>query len=68
MGIRTELGLRLVAAALLAGVAAWVFLAFFYAEDQDDDQPERPGPDGPAAWEIAQLMEEARRITREAPQ
>jgi hypothetical protein len=62
---RTELGLRIVAAALLLGAAAWVFIAFFYVADAEE-LPESPGADDPAAYQVAELIEEARKITREA--
>jgi hypothetical protein len=66
MGVRTELGARILVAALLTGVAAWVLFAFFYLPADAEDAPPRPGPDGPAAADVSALIEEARRITKEA--
>lgn len=65
MSIRSEMALRIAVSALLLGAAAWVVLTFFLAPDDDQDLTPPPAPD-PAAYQVAEVLEEARRITREA--
>lgn len=65
MTLRTEIGLRIAVSALLLGAAAWVVLTFFLAPADDDDPMAPPAPD-PAAYQVAEVIEEARRITRDA--
>jgi hypothetical protein len=65
MSIRTEMGLRIMAAALLLGAAAYVFFTFFLAEEDQADVI-TPSASDPAAYAVAEVLEEARRITREA--
>jgi len=65
MSLRTELALRIALAALLAGAALWVALTFFYI-DPEDDPPIGPSAPDPAAYAVAEVIEEARRITMEA--
>lgn len=68
MSIRAEMGLRIAVAALLAGAAAYVLITFFFlAPDEEDDLIPPAAPD-PAAYQVAEILEEARAITREASQ
>jgi hypothetical protein len=66
MSTRAEMGVRVMLAALLLGAAAYVFFAFFLEPAEAADPAPRPGPDGPAPAEVSALIEEAKRITREA--
>lgn len=65
MSTRAEILVRLALAALLAGVAAWVILAFWVGPDEAEEPAEQSLPD-PAAYQVSEVIEEARRITREA--
>lgn len=67
MSIRAEMGLRIAVAALLAGAAAYVFITFFLAPDEEDI-PAPPAAPDPAAYTVSEVLEEARAITREASQ
>lgn len=62
----TGLDARVVAVAILGAIILGALLAWLQELSWASPGEYSPPPEGPAAWEVSQLIEEARRITREA--